>query len=182
MKNLAKIILSTLSVLVIGALVLSSCKKNLLTIHFEAKAGEITYDLPAITSVGDTFIVKTKALDLQAQLDANKLKMENVESIKLGAVDFLLLEGINDTNHLGVFKRVKAELLNKDGSTALVLGELVNNPDDYSTYVVVNSGDKEMKSYLTGDSIRYKITLETRRPTGPMTINSWMNLDITGKP
>lgn len=142
---------------------ITSCNKDLLNVNVPLEFAEITFTIPITPLSGpyaDTTIVTT---DIDSILSANKVKKENIKSIKLEKLTFTIM-GEDSLNNFRLLESIKGAI-SKDGGSYATVGEVNGNPDviSYELNGNANTGT-EFKDYLNGSTFSIKVSGNTRGP------------------
>ncbi len=174
--NSKKILFASLAVVGL-AVAVSSCKKDL-NINVPMKMADITFTIPVSEVSGPYTQEKEVATSIDSILGANKVKKDNIKSIKLETLKLTILNG-DSVNNFGILQSIKGEFA-KDGGSYVTVSELSSNPDSvvYELSMPVNTST-EFKDYLSGTVFKFKISGATRRPvTSPMTVKAALKFNM----
>ncbi len=155
----------------VAALVLgmSSCEKvkDKVFPSFETDGGTILVEVPVVTNTTTEaeMDATTVSFNLDSTIKANtdgNFSLSNASSVKISTVTLTVLNG-DQENNISNFESAKISVSSNSNPTPVVIAFAtladVNQP------AVINGNGAELKGYLQGNQITYKISGKARRAT-----------------
>lgn len=147
----------------------SSCEKikDKLFPNFDTDGGTVVLSVPVMSNttnegVWDQATINFNLDSVIKKYTNNQFSISNANSIKIKTVTLTVLDG-NQQNNISNFESVKLAVSSNSNSTpANVISATLQ---DINQPAVINGNDVELKSYLTGSQITYKLSGKMRRAT-----------------
>jgi len=178
------LLFTTLAALAI-AIGVVSCKKDLLNVNVPMQMAEITLTLPITPAAGEVTLPEdTIATNIDKFLSDNKIKKENIKSIKIESMVATIVpdsSGQDTINNFRVMQNVKTELAAGSGSF-FTLSEVSNIPNvpTYTLDLKPNK-DTDYTSYFSSSLFRLRTTILTRSPIfKPIKMKVSIKLNLVG--
>ncbi|MES2628781.1 MAG: hypothetical protein V4616_07410 [Bacteroidota bacterium] len=154
---------------------LTSCDKDLLNVDVPMEFADITFTIPATTEAIDFADERTVETNIEKILSDNKVKKENIKSIKLVSLVLVIDKDSASTdtvNNFRILQSIKGEIA-KDGGSFTTVGEVSNNPDVEKYSLSVPVSNAEFKDYLDATTFKFKVSGRTRGAvTSPITVKA----------
>lgn len=148
---------------------MSSCEKvkDKVFPSFETNSGTVLIDVPVVTNTSSEMEIDatTISFNLDSTIKANtggNFSISNVKSVKVSTITLSVLNG-DQQNNISNFETAKVSVSSNANSTPAVIASAtladVNQP------AVINGNGTELKGYLQGNQITYKVSGKARRTT-----------------
>ncbi len=181
--NSKRILLTSLAAVAI-AVGVTSCKKDLLNVNVPMKMADITFTIPVSEVVGQVVQEKAVETNIEKYLSDNKIKKENIKSIKIESITATIVpdsSGQDTLNNFRTMESIKGEMAVGTGNFFTV-SEVTGNPDVAAYTLNLNPNTStDFKDYLSSTSFKFRVTGSTRRPvTKPIVMNVSIKLNMEG--
>ena len=148
---------------------MSSCEKvkDKVFPSFETSGGTVLIEVPVVTNTTteQEIDATTMSLNIDSTIKANtdgKFSISNANSIKVRDITLTVLNG-DEQNNISNFETAKLSISSNSNTTPAVIASA--NLADVNQPAVINGNDTEIKTYLQGSQITYKVSGKARRAT-----------------
>jgi hypothetical protein len=150
-----------LSLLVLGALVTGSCKKQKVDLHFDMNVSTINFVVDTTSSTGNVSLASTSfTSNLNQTLSDNSINIKDVESIKLTGAEFTI-ESPAGAN-FNVIDKVYS-YLSAPGLVETRIAYLDTVPQNVS-YLSLHTDAADIKEYLNQPVVSFRVGGITNAP------------------